>query len=219
MTPIRRTGALRPPLLPAAALAALTALTGLTACGTEPSTGGGTDRGELQRRAEALQTRLDMVYVTEADGFALAEQSVGVYGDHGYQAAYVRAKGGAVIQLTVDEGRAGCAAPGFSQAGGGKPDCRADGGQWYRSTARTHEYVLGHDGHVVRLSADRAAVDRDTLREAARAAHQADDAELADTLPEARHGGTGPGPIERGDLPPNGDGAPVDPVDPEHAGG
>lgn len=48
-------------------------------------------------------------------------------------------------------------------------------------------------------------MDRDTLRSAAQAAHPADDRELDEVLPEK----TAPAsPVERGDLPPVGDGAP-----------
>ncbi|MEV6652070.1 hypothetical protein [Streptomyces sp. NPDC051219] len=61
---------------------------------------------------------------------------------------------------------------------------------------------------MVRLSADTARVDRETLRVAARSAHPADEAELDDLLPEAPGAASGGQPVERGDLPPVGDGAP-----------
>ncbi|MFF8813301.1 hypothetical protein [Streptomyces pactum] len=199
----------------------------------------GADRAELARRAAALGTRLDMVYVIDLPGFEPAPQSVGVIGDHGFQSAYVRKAGGTVL-LSVDEARgagAACATPPAgapagkgSSAGGSATDrpatppasagpaeqCEADGGNWYRATAAEHEYALERDGLVIRLAADRQTVNRATLRRAAGTVHRADDAELARVLP-ARPGAAQPG--ERGDLPREGDGAPVDPVDPERAGG
>ncbi|MYZ39069.1 MULTISPECIES: hypothetical protein [unclassified Streptomyces] len=71
------------------------------------------------------------------------------------------------------------------------------------------------DGPVVRLSAERATVDRETLRRAVESAHPATDTELDALLPEQ----TAPAsPVERGDLPPVGDGAPNNSV-PEGASG
>jgi hypothetical protein len=58
----------------------------------------------------------------------------------------------------------------------------------------------------VRVNADIGTVDRATLRKAAEAAHAAGDAELDAVLPTERPGGGAP--VERGDLPPVGDGAP-----------
>jgi hypothetical protein len=53
-------------------------------------------------------------------------------------------------------------------------------------------------------------VDRDTLRAAAKAAHLADDQELDEILP---HQQASASPVERGDLPAEGDGAPDNEVD------
>ncbi|WFB07805.1 hypothetical protein LRS74_12690 [Streptomyces sp. LX-29] len=185
----------------------------LTACGTESGDEGGADRAELQRRAKALEIQLDMVYVTEVKGFDVAEQSVNVYGDHGFQSAYVAAKGGGMIQLSVDEKRTGsddCAIAG-STTNGEKVRCERDGQGEYRVSGTAHEYVRNEENRAIRLHADRASVDRDTLRAAAEAAHQADDAEIDSVLPQEPRGADGDGGaggVERGDLPTTGDGAP-----------
>lgn len=186
----------------------------LAACGTQIAGAGAEapDRAELEARAAALQTRPEHVYVTEADGFDLAEQSVGVLGDDGFSATYVSG-GGGTITLAVERGRvdpASCAAlPLTSATGAGGPagaPCEKDGEGWYRAAGGSHEYVRAENGLRIRVGADTGAVDRDTLRGAAERAHRASDAELDAVLPER---GPGAGePVERGDLPPVGDGAP-----------
>ncbi|SDJ61364.1 hypothetical protein [Streptomyces indicus] len=179
----------------------------LTACGTESAGSGGPapDRAALEARAQAAQIDIAKVYVTEAEGFELASQSVGVVGADGFQATYIRKDTPAAqLTLSVDAGTMDAAScPGPESA-----RCERDGEHWYRSTDAGHAYVLPVDGVLVRLSADRSAVDRETLREAAEKAHRASDAELDAVLPESS-GGTGG--VERGDLPAEGDGAPQDP--------
>jgi hypothetical protein len=178
----------------------------LTACGTErPAT-----RAALEARARAMESAVELIYVTELPGYELARQSVGVYGDDGFQSAYVSASDGATIMLSVDRGKLDAAScPKTSMASGAAKDvkCRQDGGNWYRTTADAHEYARSENGHVVRLSSDRKTVNRDTLRRAAESAHRADDQELDAVLPELGADSTGR-PVERGDLPPVGDGAP-----------
>ncbi|MCP3818345.1 hypothetical protein NLX86_09520 [Streptomyces sp. A3M-1-3] len=171
----------------------------LTACGTEPSS---VDRTELEARAEAKQSAIELIHVTEVPGYEVAKMSVGVIGHDGFQATYT-SKTGEMITLSVDRGKL----DGKSCSG-----CERDGENWYRTSAGTHEYARSEgaatDAHVVRLSADSTRVDRETLRRAAESAHVADDEELDAVLPDSA--GTDPGgqPVERGDLPPVGDGAP-----------
>ncbi|MEE1757315.1 hypothetical protein [Streptomyces sp. SP18CS02] len=172
------------------------------ACGTETAGGSAPDRGTLEARAAAAQTRTEHVYVIEADGFELAKQSVGVLGDDGFQSTYV-ATGGGRITVSVDRGTVddgSCPAiPPVSRS------CEKDGPGWYRSSGAAHEYALTENGLRVQISAESSAVSRDVLRAAAGSAHRADDRELDEVLPEH----TAPaGPVERGDLPPVGDGAP-----------
>ncbi|MCT4355363.1 hypothetical protein M5362_19700 [Streptomyces sp. Je 1-79] len=174
----------------------------VTGCGTKVLGATPPDRAELQARARALQTLPEHVYVTEADGFELAEQSVGVLGGDGFSATYVSKTGGQ-ITIGVDRGTVDektCAAE--ASASGA---CEKDGKGWYRASGGRHAYLRTENGLRIQLTADTAGVDRAVLRAAAEKAHRADDAELDAVLPEE----TGPGePVERGDLPPVGDGAP-----------
>ncbi|GGW29177.1 membrane protein [Streptomyces xantholiticus] len=183
----------------------------LVACGTETA-GSGADRAELEERARAAQVAIENVYVTEVPGYEVAKQSVGVLGADGFSATYVKQDSGAQIRLGVDRGTMDAAncpklPVGVGTGGtGGAVECVEDGKSWYRTSGTQHEYVTEADGRLVRVEADTAAVERDTLRKAAEAAHAASDAELDAVLPPARAGAGQP--VERGDLPPAGDGAP-----------
>ncbi|WP_327727305.1 hypothetical protein OG250_08555 [Streptomyces sp. NBC_00487] len=204
-------------LLPLAFLPSL-----LTACGTEKVVVAGReplmpspDRAELHARAEALGLAPGLVYVTESPGFTLARQSVGVYGADGFSAAYWSRKNSAQLLLLVDHGTmtaGSCPELPLGQGTGEPVGCERDGDAWYRTSAGQHEYAVPEDGHLVRISAAAATVDRDALRAAALAAHRPTDAELAFLLPPRHHDKPRPPhdgmPIERGDLPPAGDGAP-----------
>ncbi|MBW1595723.1 hypothetical protein [Streptomyces sp. JJ38] len=176
----------------------------LGACGTE--TGTAPDRAELEQRAKAIGSAPELIYLTEADGYTLAEQSVGVYGGDGFSAAYFSRERGATFMLTVDRGAAGCDQPAAQDAGEGT--CEADGELFYRTGPSEHGYERGADGHVIRVSSAPDGTDRETLRKAAEAAHRADDSELDGVLPPLSDA---PAPIERGDIPEHGDAAPQDP--------
>ncbi|CQR61027.1 hypothetical protein [Streptomyces leeuwenhoekii] len=213
-----------PRLLPSLLLPALVLL---AACGTErpgsgPAAGqpGGSagpaasaspaGRGELDARARALGVAPELVYVTEASGYALARQSVGVLGDDGFSAIYVARATGAQLRLSAERGSidAGtCPERPVGDLAGEPAVCARDGGLWYRTGAGWHEYALPEDGHVVRVSGEADAVPREVLRAAARAVHRPDAAETAALLPPADPAATAP-PVERGDLPSVGDGAP-----------
>lgn len=217
MTSRSRRPRLRPVLLTMTLASALAA----TGCGTEPapgseaaerstSAGPAPDRAELEARARAVQTVAEHVWVTEVPGYTLARQSVEVVGDDGFGSVYTTPEGGQ-IQLSVERrphAEADCTkSP--APAGGQEPlvTCERDGEQWYRATGSGHAYAREQGELVVTVSGTRAEVDRATLRSAARAAHRADDHELDRVLPSADEG-PGQQPVERGDLPPVGDGAP-----------
>ncbi|MFE7412223.1 hypothetical protein [Streptomyces laurentii] len=158
-------------------------------------------RAELEERARYAQVDPKHVYVTEADGFTLARQSAGVMGDDGFQATYV-APDGTQITLTAERGTFGdkeCAAT----ARGDR--CTAEKPGWYRVSAERHTYIRAEDGVRIEVGAP-PTVRKDLLRAAAEHAHRADDRELDGVLPEKPAGGWQP--VERGDLPPVGDGAP-----------
>ncbi len=206
-------------LLPLALLPAL-----LAACGTEEVVVGDRepvaplpDRAELYARAEALGLAPGLIHVTESPGFTLARQSVGVYGDDGFSAAYRSHENSAQLLLLVDRGTmtaADCPEEPVGRGTGEVVHCERDGETWYRTSAGRHEYAVPEDGHLLRISAAETAVDRGALRAAALHAHRPTDAELAFLLPP-RHRDIPPlrgVPVERGDLPPAGDGAPREPV-------
>ncbi|KFK91106.1 membrane protein [Streptomyces sp. JS01] len=218
MTPRSRSLRLRPLLLTTTLTLALAA----TGCGTEPAPGSQTaadrsssagpapGRAELEARASAAQLVAEHVWVTEAAGYALARQSVGVLGDDGFGSVYTEPDGGQ-IRLSVERlphADADCTdGPASGSAQEPLVACERDGEQWYRATESGHAYAREQGGLVVTLSGTRQEVDRATLRAAARAAHRADDYELDQVLPPAGEG-AGRQPVERGDLPPVGDGAP-----------
>ena len=176
----------------------LALLVPLAACGE-----GAADRDELEARAASLETAIELVYVTEVSGYELAPMSVAPAGADGFQSTYVSSSDGSTIHLVVDRGTVDPASC----------DCEPDGDSvWYRPSVDLgpHAYVRVEDGHTVTVEAPADAVSRETLRSALDEAHVADDAELSATLPEAPEGAPD-APVERGDLPPHGDGAPVDP--------
>lgn len=179
--------------------------------GSAPASGGASsapDHAELVKRALAAQTRVEHVYVTEADGFRAATQSAGVMNEDGFQIVYVAEKGGpakegAQLALTVDRGTVNAKNCRTVQPEAER--CEQDGASWYRSATSRHEYARAENGLLVQVSADPGRVSREVLRAAAEKAHRANDRELDAVLPKKTAPAAQP---ERGDLPPNGDGAP-----------
>lgn len=177
-------------------------LLAVTACGTQTP---GSDAAV--RRAHTQGVAPELVYFTRIPGYDLAEQSVGVIGDDGFEAVYVSAEDPRrQITLTADQGRLDASTcprlPLGTAATADGVHCAQDGGLWYRTAGSRHEYACAKGGVVVRLTADREAADRATLRAAAEHLHA--------YHPKASPTATLPGhsPLRRGDLPPNGDGAP-----------
>ncbi|MFD4020674.1 hypothetical protein [Streptomyces sindenensis] len=219
LRPLRLTTTLTMTLALALALTA-------TGCGNEPapdtraagpsgSAGPAPDRAELEARASAAQLVAEHVWVTEAAGYALARQSVGVLGDDGFGSVYTEPDGGQ-IKLSVERLPHADADCTDGPAAGSEQEplvtCERDGEQWYRATESGHAYAREQGDLVVTLSGERQEVDRATLRSAALAAHRADDYELDRVLPPAGEPAERQPverqPVERGDLPPVGDGAP-----------
>ncbi|MFJ8106337.1 hypothetical protein [Streptomyces sp. NPDC096132] len=177
----------------------------LTACGDEQP-GAAADPDELATRAQALGIAPELVYTTDVQGYTLAQQSVGVYGDDGFSAAYVSRESGKFLQLAVDRGTltaASCPDQPVAGTDGTSTTCERDGDTWYRTTDGHSEYARPEKDLVIRISGD--GVSRDDLREAAENTHRPTAGELDTLLPSAPARGE---PVERGDLPPVGDGAP-----------
>lgn len=151
----------------------------LTGCGTEKAgSGSPASQAELDSRAKALGMAPELVYVTEASGFTLAQQSVGVQGDDGFSAAYTDSTG-AVIHLYTDHPR----------------------------NAGHHKYQVAKKDCVVWLEGEGGVSDA-ALGKALRAVHRPSAAELDTLLPTPDPAFTDSEPVQRGDLPSNGDGAP-----------
>ncbi|MFD9950754.1 hypothetical protein ACFWYW_37510 [Nonomuraea sp. NPDC059023] len=130
----------------------------------------------------------ELMYVVELPGFELAEQSVGAVGDDGFGAVYTSTDG-RQVELRVDR-------PPYRCVG----TCERDGDGWYTEHEGNQEYVAVRAGHYVRLVCQAGQVDRAVLKRAAEGARPA----VGDGTPSPP-----PGPVERGDLPRNGDGAPI----------
>ncbi|WP_433548361.1 hypothetical protein ACQPZG_27350 [Streptomyces sp. CA-294286] len=190
----------------ASAMLLLPLVSVLTGCGSEVVGGAQVDRAELEKRAG--ESALEHVYVTEIPGFTLAEQSVNVIGHDGFSATYFSQRGGQV-QLAVDREKL---------PANGCDGCVRDGDHWYSSAGGASVYLRAEGGHVVRLTGS-DGVPRDVVKTAAQKAHHASPQEMDAVLPKVRAeadggagseapSGSGGGPVERGDLPPVGDGAP-----------
>ncbi|QCB94797.1 membrane lipoprotein [Cellulomonas shaoxiangyii] len=179
----------------AAALVVLPVLLALGACagragaGPQPTTGPA-QRAEIAARVEGSGVDPDLVYVTDVDGYTLATQSVGVVGDVGMSAYYVREAGGTVMLATSWDPTpsvAPCAE--LPDSAPAVPGCTVRRGD-------VHVLLQGED------------VDAATLRAAGEAVRVPRADELADLFRDLQVAGP---PVERGDLPPHGEGAPVDP--------
>ncbi|WP_432135758.1 hypothetical protein [Streptomyces sp. bgisy154] len=179
--------------------------------GTATPTGTGApapaDPAELASRAQALGIAPEHVYTTEAPGYTLARQSVGVYGGDGFSATYVSPGTGAQLHLYVDRGTLtaeNCPIWPATDDSAASTPCTRDGDAWVRGTGKATGYLVPRQGHVVRVTGEN--VPRAVLRTAATRLHRPTAEELDALLPPAP--ASGGEPVERGDLPPVGDAAP-----------
>lgn len=134
-----------------------------------------------------------LVRVTEIEGFVLEAQGVGVVADDGFSAMYSRTGGSAgdleLVTLRTSRGADPSAVPCTELTGTAEDllSCTAQ-----------------HDGVHVLLEGE--SVEPGILREAAEALREPEQGELKALfaeLPEIHE------PVERGDLPPHGEGAPM----------
>ncbi|GAA0389314.1 membrane protein [Microbispora corallina] len=181
------------------------AVAGLGGCGSLAAPGS-VDMGRLRE----LGVSPDLVYLVDLPGHELAEQSLGVVNEEGFGAFYASPEG-RQVELRVDRGTFDdemCAAVPVEAA---PPDaevvCDHDDVGWYRLAGDRQEYVVLRGDALIRLSGRAADVGRAALKAAVAGARPATDDENA-TPPPARV------PVERGDLPTAGDGAPNNEVAP-----
>ncbi len=193
----------------------------VTGCGSEALLS-----REAMDRARAQGVAPDLIYTVEIPGYELSEQSVGGVNEEGFGAFYV-AGGGRQVELRVDRGT-------FSdglcrdtpmkdvQPPNAEVTCEHDEVGWYRRGGGRHEYTAVRGDHYIRLGGRVEEVDRAALKTAvAGARHVAGDGDGDGDGDggEEKGGGGGttappPSPVERGDLPTNGDGAPDNEVGP-----
>ncbi|MDF2508338.1 MAG: rane protein, partial [Microbacterium sp.] len=168
----------------------------------------------IAERASVVGIAPELVYTTEVDGYDLAPQSVGPGAAEGMSATWVDESTGAMLTIRTDRGEltaASCAETPLWDAPDEPVTCTDEEGVWHRSGGAIHEYIAVRDGALIRVTGMSDASPEELLA-AAKAVHVPSEAELAllfSDLPEVA-----PEPVERGDLPENGDGAPIDPVGP-----
>jgi hypothetical protein len=151
----------------------------------------------------------DLIYVVDLPGYEIAEQSVGVIGEEGFGAFYV-SPDGRRVQLRVDRGTfsdAECATTPVADAepAAALVECDHDEVGWYRQAGGRHEYLAVREDALIRLNGQLGAAGRAALKAAMAGARQ--------VQPTGNQAPT-PSPVERGDLPTNGDRAPNNQVGP-----
>ncbi|MER7368850.1 hypothetical protein [Nonomuraea wenchangensis] len=145
-------------------------------------------------RAIRQGTAPELIYVVNLPGYRPAEQSVGVINDEGFGVSYFAPRG-RQVEMRVDRGA-------YTGAGTFEPD----GDGWYAEHEGRQEYVAVRAEHHVRLICSAGQVDRAVLKKAAEGARSA-----VGRRPPAPPSPSSlpPGPVKRGDMPRNGDGAPI----------
>ena len=184
----------------------------LAGCGSAGPGGsaGAPPSAELVARARQAGVDVALVYVTTADGYTRAAGGLGPYGDSGFQVVY--SSGRDDLRLTVERSTLDAASCPRLPVPAAEPAaapvrCTADGDGWVRASGNRNEYAEQRGDVLVRVSGTGPV---DVLRDAAARARPATPAELDDMLPPAPAGS----PVERGDLPDTGDGAPINPTGP-----
>lgn len=168
----------------------------------------------IAERASAVGIAADLVYTTAVDGYDLAPQSVGVGAVDGMSATWFNETTGAMVTIRTDHGEltaASCVEAPLSEAPAEPVTCTDEDGVWHRTGGGVHEYIAVREGALIRVTGMNGTPRADLLA-AAKAVRVPSDAELELLFSDLP---TGPAePVERGDLPENGDGAPIDPVGP-----
>ena len=149
--------------------------------------------GEIATWSNPAGVSPDLVYVTDIDGFQLQVQSVGVSGDEGLSATYANLGSGGMVTLTTRRG----------------PDATAPAcGELSDDTATSGLRCWVADGSVTVVLEGQDGVRPATLRKAADAVHVPSKDEVKHLFSEVP--AAPDEPVERGDLPEHGDGAPID---------
>ncbi|GAB3149421.1 membrane protein [Microbacterium neimengense] len=193
---------------------ALLALATVVAAGCATSTGSPASTDEIAERVGAVGISADLVFTTEVAGYTLAPQSVGVSNDDGMSATWIRDGSGALISLRTQRGDMAaetCAALPMWDDPETPVTCTEQDGIWHREHNGAHEDIVVRDGAWV-LIVGSAGATTDEIDAAAKAVHVPSLTELDRIFSDTPR--TPPTPVERGDLPENGDGAPIQPSGP-----
>jgi hypothetical protein len=179
----------------AAILLAVPAILTLGACAGSAGAGDPAQPTAIATWSEPAGIAPELVYVTGVVGFELATQSVGVMGDDGMSATYVRSGGGAVstVMLTTSRNPAPNVVPCAKLPDSSEPEPAL------RCAVERGDVHVALDGVDVEAATMRAAAEGVRVPGAEELDH------LFADVPRAQ------APVKRGDLPPNGDGAPLDP--------
>ncbi len=209
---MRRTALLPAARLSIAAASVTVVCASIAGCASMTPGADAADLASIAERASAVGIAPELVYTTEVDGYDLAPQSVGPGAAGGMSATWFQPETGAMLTLRSDSGEmtaASCEATPLWDAPGQAVTCAEEDGIWHRSGGGLSEYVAVRDGALIRVIGVNDAPPADLLA-AAKMVHVPSDAELRllfSDVPEVPAG-----PVERGDLPDNGDGAPIDPA-------
>lgn len=200
----------------AAAPAALAAVAlSLAGCATAARGSDAAHPDLIAERASAVGIAPDLVFAIDVDGYELAPQSVSPVDAEGMSATWFNETTGAMLTIRTDRGEMTASSCAKTPLWNAPPDepvtCTDEDGIWHRTAGGIHEYIAVRDGALVQVIGMNNAPTADLLA-AARAVRVPSDAELGLLFSDLP---TGPAePVERGDLPENGDGAPIDPVGP-----
>ncbi len=168
----------------------------------------------IAARANAVGIAPDLVYTTTIEGYDLAPQSVGPGAADGMSATWFNQATGAMVTIRTDRGdmtAQSCAQTPLADAPDEPVTCTYVEGVWHRTGGGVHEYVAVRDEALIVVIGGNGAPGADllTAAQAVRVPSNAELDALFSDLPDAPDG-----PVERGDLPENGDGAPIDTVGP-----
>ncbi len=168
---------------------------------------------EVTERVSHLGVDPALVVTTTIEGYDLAPQSVNETDAGGMTATWAKPGTDDIITVRTDPGQmdaAGCAAQ--QLWGGGDAACVQDGTTWHRSAGGVDEYAVVQGGRTVLIvGGDGRGAPPEDLQEAAANLRAPTVAEVDRMFSELQRRDDRGGPVERGDIPKDGDGAPIDP--------
>ncbi|UIN30965.1 hypothetical protein [Microbacterium binotii] len=187
------------------------ALVTVVAAGCATSAGNPASVDAISERVGGVGISADLVFTTAVPGYTLAPQSVGVSNEEGMSATWIRDGSGAMISLRTQRGgmtAETCAALPMWDDPEAPVTCTEEDGIWHRERNGAHEDIVVRAGATVRIIGSTGAT-ADEIDAAAKAVHVPSSTELDHMFSDTPR--TPPTPVERGDLPENGDGAPIQP--------